>query len=100
MYHPVPNGDKGYSKAAVWAQPAQRPQRAALWPNPSTGAGEHSPDLGQALGTNILTGMLDPSNQVWNELVDRAFVLHCARDPLGHLDFVCLAAWEQKQENL
>lgn len=40
--------------------------------------------------------MLDPSDQVWNELVDRALVLHCAGDPLGHFDFVCLAAWEHK----
>lgn len=69
---------------------------AALWPNQSTSEGKDSPDLGQALGTNILAGMLDPSNQVWNELVDRALVLHCARDPLGHFDFVCLAAWEHK----
>lgn len=69
---------------------------AALQPNHSTSKGKHSPDLGQALGTNILAGMLDPSNQVWNELVDRALVLHCARDPLGHFDFVCLAAWDHK----
>lgn len=84
--------------AAAWTQLAQRPQMAAPAPGQCTSEEKHSPDLGQALGTNVLTGMLNPSNQVWNELVNRAFVLHCARDPLGHFDFVCLTAWEHNQK--
>lgn len=85
---------------AAQTQLAQRPQMAAAAPGQSTNKGKHSPDLGQALGTNILAGMLDPSNQVWNELVNRAFVLHCAGDPLGHFDFVCLTVWEHNQRSL
>ena len=73
---------------------------AAPRPDQSTSEEKHSPDLGQALGTNILAGMLDPSNQVRNELVDRALVLHCAGDPLGHFDFVCLTAREHKSRKL
>ena len=46
------------------------------------------PDLGQTLGTNVLAGVLDASDQVGDKFVDGPFVLHSPRHPLSHLDFV------------
>lgn len=50
------------------------------------------PHLGQTLGTNILAGVLDASDQVGDKFVDGPFVLHGPRHPLGHLDFVSFTA--------
>lgn len=50
------------------------------------------PNLRQTLGSNVLAGVLDASDQIGNELVDRSFVLHSPRHSLSHFDFVCFTA--------
>lgn len=69
-----------------WASPAtQGPSSLSL------------PNLGQTLGTNILAGVLDASNQVGNKLMDGSFILNSPRHPLGHLDFVCFTAGRARE---
>lgn len=41
--------------------------------------------------------MLDASNQVRDELVDRPFVLHSSRNSLGHFDFVSFTVGTGKE---
>lgn len=55
------------------------------------------PDLGQTLGTNVLTGVLDASDQIGDKFVDGPFVLHSPRHPLGHFDFVSFTAGKGKK---
>lgn len=50
------------------------------------------PQLCETLGPDVLTGMLDTSQQVGDELVDGAFVLDGSRDALSHLDLVTFTA--------
>lgn len=56
------------------------------------------PELSEALGPDVLTGVLNASQQVGDELVDGAFVLHGSRDALSHFNFIALAVREQKGE--
>lgn len=56
-----------------------------------------SPHLRQALGTNILAGVLDASNQVWHKLVDGALVLYSTGDPLCNFNFICFTENHREQ---
>lgn len=56
------------------------------------------PELSEAFGTNVLTGVLNSCQQVGNKLVDGALVLHRSRDTLSYFDLVALA--RRKQENI
>ena len=58
------------------------------------------PELGEALGSDVLTGVLDPSQQVGNKLMDRALVLDRPRHTLGHLDLVTLTAERQRRKQV
>lgn len=46
------------------------------------------PELCEALGSNVLTGVLNASQQVGNKLMDGAFVLHCSRNTLSNFNLV------------
>lgn len=46
------------------------------------------PELGEAFGPDVLTGVLNTSQQVGDELVDGAFILHGSRDALSNFNLV------------
>lgn len=48
------------------------------------------PELCEALGSDVLTGVLNASQQVGNKLVDGAFVLHRSRNTLSNFNLVTL----------
>lgn len=49
------------------------------------------PQLCEALGSDVLTGVLSADQQVGDKLVDGTFVLHRSRNTLGNFNFVALA---------
>lgn len=58
------------------------------------------PELCEALGTDVLTGVLNTSQQVRNKLVDGAFVLHCPRNTLSHFDLVTLTVGRRRRRRV
>ncbi len=48
------------------------------------------PELCEALGSYVLTGVLNASQQVGNKLVDGAFVLHRSRNTLSNFNLIAL----------
>lgn len=46
------------------------------------------PELCETLCSNVLTGVLNASQEVGDKLVDGAFVLHCSRNTLSNFNFI------------
>lgn len=58
------------------------------------------PELCEALGSNVLTGVLNARQQVGNKLVDGAFVLHCSRNTLSNFNLITLTVRGEEEKKV
>lgn len=54
------------------------------------------PQLCEALGTDVLTRVLDPDQKIRDELMDGAFVLDGSGNTLRHFDLITLTVKAEK----
>lgn len=59
----------------------------------------HVPQLCEALSTDVLAGMLNANEEIWNKLMDGAFILNCPRNSLSYFNLITLTERERKTED-